>query len=491
LTKARPIGSGLIRDTLLYLPAQIVGPAAQFAAILVFTHWLEPGPYGIFTYVLASQDLVFLLCLSWWSQYTVRYIGDHVARADDSYHRSEATIIVGTVAMQIAATLLALRLISERIPASLVAAALLYTVTRCLTLHLGERARASAQILDYSLAQSAGPIAGFALAFPAVAYIDATPTVALVGYGIAQGVMLMWLMTRQNISYRPRFPDPELTRQALTFGVPLIAAGLAAWCGMNAIRVLVDHSLGASAMGLIAVGWGLGNRLTSTAAMLVTVAAYPLAVESLRVGTRAQAFAQIMSNGVVMLGVVLPAAMGVFLLQGLLVTLMVAEPFRAMTLAVLPAALAAGLFRNIRTHVFDQVFMLVERTGMVCWLSVLEAALAIAGCIVGLAMDGARGATLGSAAGYGLALVASLAVAHLVEGLRVPWFGIARVLIATGIMTLAVAVAPDDGVPGGPYIAIALKVVAGATAYLVATCMLFPSVYQLALSRWRRPVTSV
>ena len=130
--------------------------------------------------------------------------------------------------------------------------------------------------------------------------------------------------------------------------------------------------------------------------MLVTVAAYPLAVERLRIGSRDQAFAQITSNGLIMLGLVLPAAAGLFLLQGPLIRLLVAEPFRAMTLAVLPAALAAGLFRNVRTHVVDQVFILVERTRMVCAMTILEALLAIVGCVIGLQVDGAPGATVGS-----------------------------------------------------------------------------------------------
>lgn len=478
----------LIRNTLLYLPAQIIGPAMQFVGILVFTHWMAPEAYGVFTYVLASQDFVFLLCLSWWSQYTVRYLGDHAARADESYRRSEVPIVAGTVVMQIAAALFALRLITDQISAALAGATILYTVTRCLTLHLGERARARSQILDYTLAQSAGPVTGFLLGFLMVAFVAATPVSALFGYGIAQSVMLAWLMARQNFSYAPNLPDRVLLRQALTFGLPLIAAGLAAWFGMNAIRILVDHRMGAAAMGLIAVGWGLGNRLTSTVAMLVTVAAYPLAVERLRIGSRDQAFDQITSNGLVMLGIVLPAAVGLFLLQEPLITLLVAEPFRAMTLAVLPAALAAGLFRNLRTHIVDQVFMLVERTGMVCGLTIVEAGLAICGCVVGLELDGARGATVGSALGYGVALIVGFVIARVRAGLNVPWRGAAGIMVAVAAMAFALKLVPEGAVPGPLLVVVLAKVVLGATVYAAAVLALFPAVLRLASSRWRQPV---
>ena len=202
----------LIRHTLLYMPAQIIGPLAQFAAILVFTHWMAPGPYGVLTYVMASQDFVFLLCLSWFSQYTIRYFSSHEAGSDDHYRESEFTILLATVIPQIAAAMLALRLISVELSPWLVTATVLYTVTRCLSLHLGERSRAQSRILDYTLATSAGPLAGFALAFAAVSRVAATPEAALIGYGIAQAIVLVWLMTRQHMRLVVAKPDPELLR---------------------------------------------------------------------------------------------------------------------------------------------------------------------------------------------------------------------------------------------------------------------------------------
>ena len=475
----------LIRRTLLYLPAQVIGPVAQFAAIVVFTHYMAPDAYGIFTYVLASQDFVFLLSLSWWSQYTVRYLGDHQARADPAYRRSEMPIVTATLLLQIVASLLALRAILDTISAAMAATTVLYTVSRCLTLHLGERARAQHRIVDYTLAQASGPIAGFALAGLAVATIGSTPEAALFGYGVAQTLMLVCLMARQDIDYRLRMPDRALMRRALGFGLPLIAAGLAAWCGMNAIRILVDHQMGAAAMGLIAVGWALGQRLTSTAAMLVTVAAFPLAVESLRGGSRERAYAQITANGLLMLGLVLPAAVGLYLIQTPLVERLVAAPFREMTVAVLPAALAAGLFRNIRTHVADQVFVLIERTRMVLVMTIAETVLVIIGCVVGLWWAGPAGAADGAAVGYGVAMLSSFIVARVVAGLAIPLKGAALVTLAVGAMATALYVLPDGGTS---LLHVAGKIALGVGVYVAMVLGLFPAIGREALGRLRQPV---
>ena len=132
----------LIRHTLLYLPAQIIGPVSQFVAIVVFTHWMAPEPYGVLTYVMASQDFVFFLCLSWWSQYTIRYFGNHATEAHATYRQSEFPIMLATAVAQVAASILVILLISTKMSAPLVLSTVLYMVTRCFNLHLGERARA-------------------------------------------------------------------------------------------------------------------------------------------------------------------------------------------------------------------------------------------------------------------------------------------------------------------------------------------------------------
>ena len=477
----------LIRHTLLYMPAQIIGPLAQFAAILIFTHWLAPEPYGLLTYVMASQDFVFLLCLSWWSQYTIRYFSGHEAGGDERYRDSEFTILLATVVPQIIAALLALLLISVRLSVGLCAATILYTVTRCASLHVGERARAQSRILDYTFATSAGPLIGFAIAFLAVAHIAATPEAALLGYGITQAIILAWLLGRQNMRYVIRRPDRALLRQALGFGLPLIAAGVAAWFGTNAIRILVDHKLGAAAMGLIAVGWSLGQRITTTASMFVTIAAFPIAVEQFRLGARDEAYRQITTNGLLMFGIALPSAVGLYLVQEPLVAMLVAAPFRPMTIAVLPAALAAGLFRNIRTHVADQVFVLIERTPMVCLMTVVEALAVIIGCVIGLGLDGPIGAAYGSAGGYAVTMVANFVVARIRAGLRLPLFDAGLVVAAAAIMAVVVRRLPQHAaLAGGAIGQIATAVAVGAAIYAAAILVFFPAVTRDAVTFWKR-----
>ena len=134
----------LLRQTLLYLPAQLLGPLVQFAAALVWTHWLSPAAYGVLALVMAAQELVFLVCLSWWSHYTMRYLPTFVGDEDRArFGATEQLALAATTLLQSVAVFLVLALMDAEPTGDLVAAALGFTITRSLLHHLSERARSA------------------------------------------------------------------------------------------------------------------------------------------------------------------------------------------------------------------------------------------------------------------------------------------------------------------------------------------------------------
>ena len=53
----------LLRQTLLYLPAQVLGPIFQLISAFAWTHFLAPGEMGVFALVSAAQELAFAAAL--------------------------------------------------------------------------------------------------------------------------------------------------------------------------------------------------------------------------------------------------------------------------------------------------------------------------------------------------------------------------------------------------------------------------------------------
>jgi len=64
---------GLLRNTLLYMPAQLFAPLLQFVVTVVWTHLFDPAVYGVVAFVIAAQELTGGIGLAWWSVYLLRF----------------------------------------------------------------------------------------------------------------------------------------------------------------------------------------------------------------------------------------------------------------------------------------------------------------------------------------------------------------------------------------------------------------------------------
>ena len=482
----------LIRHTILYLPAQLIGPLFQFIAAVAWTHWLAPDAYGVLAFMMAAQDLAFLVGLSWWSQFTLRYFGTYKGSEGRAlYQRSENCILLFGSLVQAAMAVGALILLKTGLTPTLVVASILYTVTRSITTHLGERARARGQIVAYTAAQLIGPVAGFLIALGALSQIAATPEWALAGFAIAQLAGLAWLWHRLGLGFSIGWPDRGILRKALSFGMPLVASGGVAWFSVNGIRVIVEHGQGIEAVGLVSVGWGLGQRLASVAAMLVTAAAFPLAVKHLQAGARDTALAQLAQSGAILFGLLAPSSIGIILLTNQATDLLIAAPFRPVTVAVLPLAAMAGLARNIRVHFADQAFLLFERPKMTFIINAVEAVATLVGCWVGLEVGGLPGAAAGALAGALIGTATGFTMSIGFFGLPVPVSHMIRILAATAAMAVVLRVTIWADHSADLAFAVAGEIALGGLVYLATLGGLYAGPLREAFARRRAPRSAI
>jgi O-antigen/teichoic acid export membrane protein len=475
----------LIRQTILYMPAQLLGPLAQFVAAVVWTHWMQPDAYGVLTTIMAAQELAYIALLSWWSAYMLRFLGNLDSDPKSGFQKSENTILwasAGAQALFGIGTLVVFRL---ELTVPLVFWTVMFTTSRCIGTHLSERARARGMILSYTVMQLCGPVVGFGMAYALVSLMAPTPQSALAGFAIAQCLGLLWAWRAMGLTISIARPDRDMLWKALVFGVPLIVGGALSWFSINGIRIVVEQMNGIEALGLISVGWGLGQRLASVAAMLVTAAAYPLAVAKLKDGSMQDALWQLSLGGALLLGILMPTAVGIILVTPVLVPLLIAEPFRDVTLAVLPLAALAGALKNFRVHFFDQTIILVDKTYLTLALNGVEVVTTLSACLYGAYAYGMLGAVVGCLVGtiVGLLFAAALCVYQL--ELPIPWDAFGRIAAATLVMALAVYGLHRQPVFGGQWLHLASMVAAGGAAYILSLAALYPRALVVRLRRLR------
>lgn len=462
----------LIRHTILYLPAQLLGPLILFGTVAAWTHWLPPVDYGVVALIVAAQDLIFLGTIFWWTHYTLRYMGNFNTIEEQSrLHSTELFVFVCSALLQTAAAILTVVLMNAAFTVGFMAAAIIFIVTRSMLTHLGDRARAAGQIFPYTIAKVGSAVLGLGLSYFGVHLIEATATMVLGGLALAQIVSLsiLWVQLGMGRSAGLAQIDPAILRSAASYGLPLLVSGVIGWVGINGLRPLIDWVAGAKAVGLLAVGWGLGQSLVSVVALTVTTAAYPLAVKHMNAGVPERALDQLALNGAILWGALAPTLVGAVILTKPLVALTIGAQYQEMTLVVLPLALAAATIRNMRAHFADQIFMLLAQPRPLLVVNVAEALATLVFAYYGFRIGGLPGACAGCLAANALGLMLSIALGTVKLALRLPTSAGLRIAVAALAMGYIVSVIDPDASVWSLLIAI----FSGSMAYPTVLMILF------------------
>ena len=418
----------LLKRTILYLPAQVVGPLFQLVAMIVWTHVVNEHTLGVITLITATHELLQLAFLAWWSQYALRFFGRyHEGEEAERFYRTENVVILLSLVLQSAAVV-----------------AVLYTVIATDT---------NPMLLGLLLIETISP----------------APEWPLLGYAAAQLFAALIVLPKIGYSRRIWPIDREIIRHALGYGIPLIFGGALGWVGLNASRFVVNDMLGVAAAGLFAVGYGLGQRAAAVAAMLVTAAAFPLAVKSMEQNGSQAAMRQLSDNGALLLGILAPSIAGIFLLRAEIVHLLIAAPFQTVTLAILPLSTLAGSIRNIRAHFGDQVFLLQSKTRLMVVVSAIDAVVTIIASLICIHFWGLVGAAAATVISAVAAASVSFALGFTRFGLTLPWTHIARIAIATLAMAMLLTRLPE----AKSYAVLAAHIASGAAIYVVVLAVLY------------------
>jgi O-antigen/teichoic acid export membrane protein len=473
----------LLRHTLLYLPAQIVGPLFQLIAMIVWTHVVDEHTLGVITLVTATHELLQIAFLTWWSQYALRYFGRYQDPSEVSgfYRTENAVLLVSVLLQSVIAIVVLLFVIAPDASSGLLIATVGYVITRTLNLYIGERARVHHHIWIYSIQQIVGPSAGFVVGLVLIKLVGQSAEWPLDGYAVAQFAAAIIVLPK--IGYgRSFWPfDRAIVNQALHYGIPIVIGGALGWVGLNASRFIVNDMLGVAAAGLFAVGYGLGQRAAAVAAMLVTAAAFPLAVKSMEQSGSKVAMRQLADNSALLIAILAPSITGIYMLRAEIVHLLIASSFQQVTLAVLPLSALAGSIRSLRAHFVDQTFLLHNRTRLMIVVAAIDATATVVLSFIFIpywGLVGAAGATV--LAGTAAAIV-SFTIAFSRFGLTLPLNHLAPVTLATAAMAALLSSLPE----ATSLIIFAGHVAAGATAY-VAVLVLFYATSLFRMFRLRQ-----
>ena len=461
----------LFKQTILYMPAQLLGPLFQFLSIIGWTHFANEETVGIVTLLTAAHELLQTAFLAWWSQYTLRFAMRHQRESDPKLFRNtENLVLCLSIFTQVAAGLLFLHfVIAPHANLVLTVSFTLYIVTRSLTLYLSERARARQEIALYTIQQTFGPVIGLIIGLGLLAKYGSAPEWPIIGYVIAQtcGLAFAPFMTRGGIGLGR--PDVAILREAIRYGLPLVGSNAFTWTTLNASRFVVQAVLGVASAGLYGVGFGLGQRAGAVSSMLVTAAAFPLVVKRHEEKDEKATWQQLAENGALLVAVLLPTCAGLAILRQDVALALIGPAFRDAAMTIVPISVAIGAIRNLRAHFFDQVFLLHQQTLVIFWTTAIEAVLAVILSIAGIYLGGLVGAATGVLAATLIGLAMSVTLGVRSHRIIIPYGHFIRIVVATLGMVATLAMFPVTG----DWRLLAVKIMGGAAIYFVLLSILY------------------
>lgn len=468
----------LYRHTLLYLPAQVLGPVFQLISMVAWTHYLSPAEMGVFALLTAAQELIFVGTTSWLSLYTVRYYDPAADVASRKrFLDTETAALICACAASVLVVWALTYIVDAAWTPTLLTTTVAYTLSRGLATHLSDRARAEHDTLTYSVLQIFWPVLGFVFGLVLVNSITPAAATLLAGYALAQVLALLVAMTRLQFGRHPLAASRDVLRGALIYGLPLLAGGAIVWFANNGLRFIVEAARGAEDVGLVTVGWGLGLRAAAFAAMMVAVAGFPLAVRKAREEGITSGQDQLVRNGVLLLATLAPATAGLWAISGPLIELTVAASYQDMTKSVLPLALVCGTLRNVRQHFAQHVFLLHEKPNIPVLNDIVDAGATLAGVALGLWLGGLTGAVAGAAIGSAIGLMSTSYWGWRSYGFALPAIDLVRVGAATLAMLIAVKLFAPSAAPGSLMMAVTL----GGIVYAGALAAVYPSLTRRAI----------
>lgn len=450
------------RGVVGYLPMNIVQGLVGLFSIVVFTRWLSPADYGVYALAFSAMSLAHTLLFSWMEASMARFYAPEAeaGRLADLIATLYRCWAVAAAAFVVAAGA-ALLLWPGDGPLKLaVGAGLASILVRSLAKLNQERRRAAGDVRGAALMDMAQTLGGFAVGIGLiVAGLRGAAPIA--GLGAAAAVVLIFVLpTELRRGAGGAFVANKAQAYA-GYGLPVSLSLILALALATTDRFLLAGFRGDTAVGVYQAGYSLANRTLDVMFIWLGAAGTPALIMDFERGGAAGLDKAAREQAGFMLGLALPAALGLALVARPLAEVMIGPALRVAAAQVTPWIAASALFLGLTNGYTHQAFTLGRRTGLLLAAMSVPAVANVGLCLWLIPRFGLQGAVWATTASYGLGLVASAVIGRLAQPMPLPLGAIAKAASATAVMGLAVSSLPALGGVGE----LALKAGVGAAVY--------------------------
>jgi O-antigen/teichoic acid export membrane protein len=453
------------RGVVGYLPMNIVQGVVGLFSIVVFTRLLTPAEFGVYALAYSAMTLGHTLTFSWLEAAMARFYAPEAQAGRLGGHF--ATLYrcwLGVAAVYVLIGGAALLLWPGDGPVKLaVGAGMAATLARSLSKLNQERRRAEGDVRGSALMDMAQTIGAFVLGVGLI-YAGLKGAAPIAGAGVASAVVLMFLLPAELKRGAHGVFEPQRAKTYASYGLPVALSLIFSLALATTDRFLLAAFMGNATVGVYQAGYSLANRTLDVMFIWLGAAGGPALIVALERGGAAALVKAAREQSALVLGLAVPAAVGLALVARPLAEVMIGPALRDGAAMVTPWIAASTLFSGFTNCYAHQAFMLGRRTGLMLAAMSIPACVNIGMCLVLIPRFGLQGAMWAATASYGVGLIASLALGRRAQPLPLPTLALAKAGAASAVMGLVVAALPS---PGG-IVELALKAGVGVMVYALA-----------------------
>lgn len=403
-----------------------------FAALSLYTHFLSPDEYGIYTLIMSATILFHNVIYNWLPAGALRFW------ASEQYNKLEFTSTLATSYIRITLGLLLITLLGviyywQKPEASWILSSFfflfalaLFSITQSLFTAKIEPQYYAYMAISYSIC---------ALVLGSTyAYLGYGATGVLAGITLGTLIPALFVFKTTWLPYKRESYNKELFKKLLVYGLPFASAALLEEVTKVSDRFMLAWLHDKSQAGLYAVGYDLSGNTILILMAAINLAAYPVIIKLFETEGVKVAMDYFRHYAILLLGISIPAVIGLNLVGPDIVYLLIDEQYQASVIFLLPWITVAVFVMGLQATYFDIAFQLSQYV-----ITVAKIGIAIA--IVNLLLNywlippmGMKGAAIATLSSFTLGSVLSAILGRRRFKLPFPFIEFTKILIASLVM---------------------------------------------------------
>ncbi len=403
-----------------------------FAALSLYTHFLSPDEYGIYTLIMSATILFHNVIYNWLPAGALRFW------ASEQYNKLEFTSTLATSYIRITLGLLLITLLGviyywQKPEASWILSSFfflfalaLFSITQSLFTAKIEPQYYAYMAISYSIC---------ALVLGSTyAYLGYGATGVLAGITLGTLIPALFVFKTTWLPYKRESYNKELFKKLLVYGLPFASAALLEEVTKVSDRFMLAWLHDKSQAGLYAVGYDLSGNTILILMAAINLAAYPVIIKLFETEGVKVAMDYFRHYAILLLGISIPAVIGLNLVGPDIVYLLIDEQYQASVIFLLPWITVAVFVMGLQATYFDIAFQLSQYV-----ITVAKIGIAIA--IINLLLNywlippmGMKGAAIATLSSFTLGSVLSAILGRRRFKLPFPFIEFTKILIASLVM---------------------------------------------------------